>query len=76
MAEDVVVFAEAPAGSGNRCGLAPMRASGGHDVPAVPPTELEHRFRASKDLEETVGHGDRSEAERVLAEGRVRAAGA
>ena len=48
-----------------------------HDVPAELRNEIEHFFQVYKDLEhkatETSGFGNRSEAERVLAQARERA---
>ena len=54
-----------------------MRISDVHDIPAELRNEIEHFFQVYKDLEEakveTLGYGNRGEAERVVAEARSRA---
>ena len=55
-----------------------MRISDVHDLPAELRNEIEHFFQVYKDLEEakveTLGYGNRADAERVVAEARARAA--
>lgn len=54
-----------------------MRVTDVHDVPPELRNEIEHFFQVYKDLEEkkveTHGYGNRSEAERIVAEARERA---
>ena len=54
-----------------------MRVSDVHDIPAELRNEVEHFFQVYKDLEqakvETYGYGNRTQAERVVAEARARA---
>ena len=54
-----------------------MRVSDVHDIPAELRNEVEHFFQVYKDLEEkkveTYGYGNRTEAERLIAEARDRA---
>jgi len=54
-----------------------MRISDVHDLADELRDEIEHLFQVYKDLEEakveTLGHGNRAEAERVVAEARARA---
>ncbi|MBA3432724.1 MAG: inorganic diphosphatase [Actinobacteria bacterium] len=54
-----------------------MRISDVHDLADELRDEIEHLFLVYKDLEEakveTLGHGNRAEAERVVAEARARA---
>src|SRR5207245_2225829 len=55
------------------------RVSDIHDIPAELRNEIEHFFQVYKDLEEakteTRGFGNRADAERIIEDSRVRAAG-
>ena len=55
-----------------------MRMSDVHEIPAELRNEIEHFFQVYKNLAdakvETFGHGDRAEAERVVADARPRIA--
>ena len=55
-----------------------MRISDLHDIPAELRNEIEHFFQVYKDLEEakveTLGFGNRADAERIVAEAHARAA--
>jgi inorganic pyrophosphatase len=57
-----------------------MRVASVDDIPPELRNGIEHFFQAYKDLEReethTAGHGDRADAERIVAEARMRAGGA